>query len=349
MELGKLILKEGRVEIASSISPDQSKINTVSLVLEYIPSIASSSSSTTSSSSSSTISYNSTSTIASSITSDRKEEKVTDGVHIEREVSTSTGMDELKAILKEERRKRDELERELVKLRGDIDRVQISTPISSIPTGRKQDDHRGEIVESFAQRITSGQSAVSHLPNRDSFNPYHSQYFSCPLVHPYPSTIPQEYLSLHADMYNPNYNTMLYPEGVKYTLKYGGDHKKESIMMTERMFAYFLLGEGHHQLPGINVTLTLTEQQMIDGYQTDHPRAMSLSRAAYSTKLYASKPDISHARRYCYAGGRRVVTHDGIFGILGTFCCLMGYQLERMGSTLRVLTSNTKSQSFRYF
>lgn len=325
------------MEITGSVSSGRSKINTVSLVLEYVPSTSSSSSS-----SSSATSQSSTSTSISPASPER----VTDRVYVERKVDTSTCVDELKAMLKEEKRKRDELERELSKLKDNMGRVQVSNPISDISTERKQDSHPGAVVESFTPRSFANQ-AVTSFPN--SFNPYHSQYSFHPLVHPYPDTASHQYLSSHVDMHNPHYNQMLYPEGIKYTLKYGGDHKKESIVLTERMFAYFLLGEGCHQLPGINITLTLTEQQIIDGYLTDHPRAMALSRAAYSTKLYASKPDISHARRYSYAGGRRVITHDGIFGILGTFCCLMGYRLERTGSTLRILTTNTKSQPFRYF
>lgn len=343
MELGKLILKEGRVEIASSISTDQSKINTVSLVLEYIPStISSSSSSSSSTSSSSTTSQSSTSTllIASSL-SERKEERVTDGVHIERKVDTSTGMDELKAMLKEERRKAEEekrkmgeLERQLSKLRDDMSRMQIPNSVRSIPSERKEIRVEGA-METSIPKTTFRQPET---PNGGYVAPdsYYPSYISHLPVQEYCPAAPiQQYVTL---TYNPHHDSTLYPEGVKYTLKYGGRYKKESASVIERMLVYFLLGEGNLVgLPGISMTLTMTEQQMLDGYKTDYPRAMALARVAYSVHLLNETASEKNALQYLPGRARCVTTHTAIFGILETFCCHMGYYLKRKKSSFKIL------------
>lgn len=355
MELGKLILKEGRVEIASSISTDQSKINTVSLVLEYIPSTASSSSS--SSSSSTSQSMISTSSIASSPT-ERNEGTVTDRVHVERKVEMSTGMDELKAMLKEEKRKINKIERELETLRGSSGPVCPSTTTSNSTTQIHREEKLFDAAPITSNTCSRGISLIPpetrdsttsyeqlpiQFPNmsiaEDYYTSYHTKiprhptYVNAPMI---PIFIPIPVYHI-PEPYNPHYDPLIYPEGIKYTLKYGGSYKKESIRATEKMLVYFLLGEGYDRLLGINMYLSFSEQAMIKEYDTDHPRAMALARAAYSIYCSDTKNGEKNARRYVPGGGRCITTNSGIIGVLSSFCGTVGLRIKEFGGWIQIL------------
>lgn len=138
---------------------------------------------------------------------------------------------------------------------------------------------------------------------------------------------------------DPLYDERHFPSGLRYTEKYKGEYKKMSLEDTEKAFAYFLLGEGHSKLLGINMILPFTEDAMEREYKSDHPRAMALARAAYSTKMQPLNAKAEDARKYSHLGGRRVTTHERIFGILGTFCPLVNLKMQRSYSRLSITES----------
>lgn len=141
---------------------------------------------------------------------------------------------------------------------------------------------------------------------------------------------------IHTELYNPNHDVKIYPQGIKYTLKYGGDYQKMSLEQIEEAFAYFLYGEGSRYLANTSTTLEMTGQQLIDGYEQDYPRSMALARAAYSTHLYGTNATVYHARLYLPSGKRCVDTHDKIFGSLSTFCSMVGLYLHVRYSSLMI-------------
>lgn len=139
----------------------------------------------------------------------------------------------------------------------------------------------------------------------------------------------------------PRYNERDFPSGLQYTEKYRGEYKKMSLEDTETAFAYFLLGEGHSKLLGIDMILPFTADAMENEYKADHPRAMALARAAYSTKMYDKKATDKNALQYSHTGPRRVTTHKGIFGILDSFCALVGLRVNRKGSSFVIIKRQT--------
>lgn len=164
------------------------------------------------------------------------------------------------------------------------------------------------------------------------------QQYGAPLPLPASPSLPvQQASSLPSAV--PLYDERYFPSGLQYTEKYKGEYKKMSLEDTEKAFAYFLLGEGHSNLLGINMILPFTEDAMESEYKADHPRAMALARAAYSTKMYDKKATEKNALQYSHTGPRRVTTHRGIFGILDSFCSLVGLRVNKKGS-LFVIVKN---------
>lgn len=146
------------------------------------------------------------------------------------------------------------------------------------------------------------------------------------------------YIDIPGNPCNPNHDANTYPEGIKYTLKYGGRYEKMWPDSIEKAYLYFLFGEGSYKytLEGVSVTLTVTGEQIIEGYKTDNPRAMALARAAYSTHLLGEKDTPENAQRYLPGKVRCVNTHERIFGSLDTFCTFMGLRLDVNYSSLTI-------------
>lgn len=131
--------------------------------------------------------------------------------------------------------------------------------------------------------------------------------------------------------YNIHHSTKAFPQGIKYTLKHGGTYTRMSNDDTEDALVYFFLGEGSwgRKLNGINTSITMTGEEIENGYSDDNPRSMALARAAYSIHLPEDKDIIGDARKYLPGRERCVNTHGRVIGSLETFCYRIG---------LRVLT-----------
>lgn len=281
--------------------------------------------------------------------SEKKHESVVsrDGISsTHRKVEFSDIAGELMEMLKKERKRSEEMDIQLQKLRNEIrtiggDKVVDKGTIAAqdIKTSHRQrffneaisssgipQSQFQPLVPPLVEPTITENSMIIDIPGKSySSSPCPTYYPSYPMYVSVPVGL-QYYVPCQQHIqnsYNPHHDPRMYPMGVIYTLKFRGNYKKESLDDTEKMFAYFLLGEGHTKLSGIHICISVTEDEMKKGYTEDNPRMIAFARAAYSTFLWDERP-VKEANKSLPTRELAIYGTVRIVNAIGTFCRVHG-------------------------